>query len=300
MRILRPGLRAPAVAAAVITVALVAAGCGSSKSTTSSQTSTTAAAAPTTATPGSSTGSMQVPAKYQSGLTVASDATYPPDEFIQNGHMVGFDIDLMNALGQVLHVPIKPVNATFDTIIPGLGDGKYDVGNSSFTDTKAREQQVDFVTYFSAGEGYYVKADSALNLNGLSALCGHSVAVESGTTEQTDAQSQAKKCHVDVLTFSDQNQANLAVSSGRADVGFLDSQVAAYVVHISNGQFKLTGTPFSTAPYGFALPKNSGLEIPFLEAVKAIMANGTYKQILDKWGVQAGAITNPQINGAIS
>ena len=85
------------------------------------------------------------------------------------------------------------------------------------------------------------------------------MAVESGTTEQTDAQSQAKKCHVTVLTYSDQNQANLAVSSGRADVGFLDSQVAAYVVHISNGQFKLTGTPFSTAPYGFALPKNSGL-----------------------------------------
>ena len=76
---------------------------------------------------------------------------------------------------------------------------------------------------------------------------------------------------------------------GRADVGFLDSQVAAYVVHISNGEFKLTGTPFSTAPYGFALPKNSGLAQPFLAAVKTIMANGTYAHVLDKWGVQAGA-----------
>jgi polar amino acid transport system substrate-binding protein len=228
------------------------------------------------------------------------DATYPPDEFIQNGQIVGFDLELMNAISHVLGAPVRSVNATFNTIIPGLLDAKYDVGNSSFTDTKAREQQVDFVTYFSAGEGYYVKADSTLTFNGLSALCGHSVAVESGTTEQTDAETQAKSCHVTVLTYSDQNQANLAVSSGRAEVGFLDSQVAEYVVHISNGQFKLTGTPFSTAPYGFALPKNSGLAQPFLDAVKAIMANGTYMQILDKWGVQAGAITNPQINGATS
>jgi polar amino acid transport system substrate-binding protein len=294
MRIIRPGLRASAVGAAAITMALLGAGCGSSSKSSSTATTAAPAAPPTTLS------AMQVPAKYQSGLTVASDATYPPDEFIQNGQIVGFDIDLMKAIGQELHVPIHAVNATFATIIPGLLDGKFDVGNSSFTDNKTREQQVDFVTYYSAGEGYYVKSTSTLNLNGLSALCGHSVAVESGTTEQTDAESQAKKCHVDVLTFSDQNQANLAVSSGRADVGFLDSQVAAYVVHLSNGEFKLTGTPFSTAPYGFALPKNSGLAIPFLAAVKALMANGTYTHILDQWGVQAGAITNPQINGAIS
>jgi polar amino acid transport system substrate-binding protein len=228
------------------------------------------------------------------------DATYPPDEFIQNGQIVGMDADLINAIAQNLGVKVKLVNATFDTIIPGLVDGKFNVGNSSFTDTKAREQQVDFVTYFSSGEGFYVPANSTTSFNGLESLCGHAVAVESGTTEETDAKSQASKCHVSVLVFSDQNQANLAVSSGRAQVGFLDSQVAGYVVNSSHGQFKLSGTPFSTAPYGFAVPKGSGLAYPILNAVKALMANGTYMQILNKWGVQSGAISNPVVNGATS
>src|SRR5579875_2620676 len=223
---------------------------------------------------------IKVPAKYHGTLRVAMDATYPPDEFIQGGHIVGFDADLAQALGKAMGVKMKLVDATFDTITPGIEGGKYDLGNSSFTDTKAREQQVDFVDYFSAGEGFYELADSKATFNGLRSLCGHSVSVESGTTEQSDA--------------------NLAVTSHRADVGFADSQVAAWIVHQSHGQFKLTGKPFETAPYGFIVAKGSGLAQPLLEAVKAIMANGQYKKILDKWGVEQGAIAHPVINGASS
>jgi polar amino acid transport system substrate-binding protein len=231
---------------------------------------------------------------------MAMDATYPPDEFVQKGHIVGFDADLAQALGKVLGVKVSLVNATFDTIIPAIEDGKFDVGNSSFTDTKAREGQVTFIDYFKAGEGYYENADSKATFNGLKSLCGHSVAVETGTTEQSDAQSEAKLCKVTVLSYADQNQANLAVSDGRANLGFADSQVAAYIVHLSAGQFKLTGTPFETAPYGFIVAKKSGLAQPLLAAVKILMADGQYKKILDKWGVQQGAITTPRINGATS
>jgi polar amino acid transport system substrate-binding protein len=241
-----------------------------------------------------------LPAKYASGITVALDATYPPDEFMQGGHIVGFDVDLMNALASQLGTHVTDVNATFDGIIPGLLDGKYQLGDSSFTDTKAREKQVDFVTYFTSGEGFYENANSNAQFNGLASLCGHTVSVEAGTTEETDANAQAKKCTVHVKSFSDQNQANLAISSGRAEVGFADSQVAGYIVKQSNGQFKLVGQPFSTAPYGFAVPKNSGLAPPLLDALKLLIANGTYTQILSKWGVQSGAISNPVINGATS
>jgi len=260
----------------------------------------TVALVATTAVGSAHASSLQVPAKYSSGLTMAMDATYPPDEFMVNGKIVGFDADLAVALGKALGVKVTLHDATFDTIIPGIEDGKFDVGNSSFTDTKLREKTVDFVDYFKAGEGFYEKANSTRTFNGLKSLCGHSVSVETGTTEQTDANSQAKLCHVTVLPYEDQNEANLAVSDGRADLGFADSQVAAYIVHLSNGQFKLTGTPFETAPYGFVVAKNSGLAKPLLAAVKAIMANGQYKKILGKWGVQQGAISNPQINGATS
>jgi polar amino acid transport system substrate-binding protein len=64
--------------------------------------------------------------------------------------------------------------------------------------------------------------------------------------------------------------------------------------------FKLTGQPYGTAPYGIAMPKNNGMAKPVQAAMKALIANGTYKKILDKWGIQAGAISNPVINGATS
>ncbi len=103
-----------------------------------------------------------------------------------------------------------------------------------------------------------------------------------------------------VLVFPDQNGVNLALSSGRADVAMADSPVAAYQVKQSHGQFKISGKSYGTAPYGIAIPKNSGLAKPVLDALKVLIANGSYKQILTKWGIQQGAISNPKINGAIS
>jgi polar amino acid transport system substrate-binding protein len=245
-----------------------------------------------------------VPASIKSKgtLTVAVDATYPPDESVaSNGKdIVGMDADMAKAIGAELGLKVKLVNVTFDSIIPRLQSGTYDMGMSSFTDNKTREKIVDFVTYFQAGEGFYVKSTSNKTFNGLSSLCGAKVAVESGTTEQSDAQAQGKKCKVTVLSFSDQNGANLAVSSGRADVGFVDSQVAGYIAKQSNGQFKVTGTAFEVAPYGIALPKGNGMAPAVLAAVKALIANGTYTKVLTTWGVQAGAVTDPVINGAVS
>jgi polar amino acid transport system substrate-binding protein len=241
-------------------------------------------------------------------LTVAADATYAPMEFVaSNGKtVVGVDADLAKAIGDVLGLRLNVVNATFDTIIPGLQSGKYSLGMSSFTDTKARQKVVDFVTYFSAGTSFYTKASGGTAVKGLSSLCGLTVSVENGTTEQTDATAQSAKCTkagkkaVKVSAFPDQNAANLAIVSGRAQLGMADSPVAEYIVHQSHGQFKLTGTSYGTAPYGIAIPKGNGMAKPVLDAVKLLISNGTYKSILVKWGVRAGAISNPKINGAIS
>ncbi|HEX7162215.1 MAG TPA: ABC transporter substrate-binding protein [Trebonia sp.] len=248
--------------------------------------------------------------KAKGTVTVAMDATYPPDEYIaSDGHtIIGLDADLGKALGQAMGITWNPVNATFATIIPGLQSGKYDIGLSSFTDTKAREKVVNFVDYFQAGEAFYVKAGSPSTVTSLADLCGKSVAVESGTIEQTDATAQSKKCTaagkpaVTVQTYSTQDEANLAVSSGRADAGFADSQVAAWIAKESNGVFKLSGQAFALAPYGIAVPKTSGMTTPVLAAMKAIMAKGIYKQILVKWGAIEGGIPSASVvvNGATS
>ena len=305
------------VAVTALVSAAAVAGCGSSSK--SSSTSTSASSAAASSSPGSATTSTAssanasiaalVPASIKTnGLIVAADATYAPDEFIaSDGHtVIGMDADLMKAIGALMGVKVTVKNATFDSIIPGLAAGKYDVGASSFTDTKEREKTVDFVTYFTAGESFYTKASGGTTINGLADLCGRSVSVEKGTTEESDAMTQSSKCtkegkaKVTVLSFPDQNGANLALSSGRAQLGFADSPVAAYQVKQSNGQFKLVGASIANAPYGLAVAKHSSLAPAILAAVKMLMQNGQYTQILTHWGIQGGAITNPVINGATS
>ncbi|HET9088781.1 MAG TPA: ABC transporter substrate-binding protein [Acidimicrobiales bacterium] len=251
-----------------------------------------------------------VPAAYKHiTLQVATDATYPPDEFMQGTKMVGFDIDLMNALAATLGIKIKENSVTFDNILAGIKSGRYQIGNSSFTDNKAREKTNNFVDYFQAGEGVYASSKSKVTFKGLKSFCGLTVAVETGTSEQSDAQATAKTCpankKVTVRTFATQTAANLAVSSGQAAVGFVDSQVAGYIVSQSHGKFKLVGNAVNVAPYGIATaksPSGHGLAIALRAALKVLEANGTYKSILTHWGVQAGAIPASRmiLNGATS
>lgn len=292
------------VALAIVPIAVLAAACGS-----------------TTTTPGSSSGgggpsatadsaaSSKVPSAIRSKgtITVAADATYAPDEFIgADGTTVeGMDADLAKAIGTVLNLKVSVVNATFNTIIPGLQSGKYDLGMSSFTDSKEREQVLDMVTYFTSGTAFLVKSSGGPSIQTLDDLCGHNVGVESGTTQQDDSTAQDGKCKtagkagVNVQVFQDQNSTNLALSSGRVDVVMLDSQVATYQAKLNN-QFKTTGKVYGVAPYGIAVPKGTGMADAVLAAVKDLVANGVYANILKTWGIQSGAITSPVIDGAQS
>jgi polar amino acid transport system substrate-binding protein len=247
----------------------------------------------------------EVPASVRSKgtLVVATDPTYPPNEFVTgDGHtIVGMDPDLIAALSDSLGLKVKVVNAPFDSILPGLASGKFDIGMAGFTDTKEREKTVDFVTYFSAGTSFFVGSDGPA-IGGLRDICGHKVALEKGTVQVDDATAQAKKCKSAgkpapaVLTFPDQNGANLALTSGRADVATADSPVAAWIVKKSGGRLKLSGRPYGTAPYGIAVPKGSGLTKPLLDAVKLSMSDGSYDSIMRKWGLETGAIHHPAIN----
>jgi polar amino acid transport system substrate-binding protein len=252
----------------------------------------------------------QVPADIKSSgqLSVAADATYAPDEFIASDGktVIGMDADLAKAIADLMGLKATVSNQPFDSIIPGLAAKKYDLGMSSFTDTLDREKTVDFVTYAQAGESFFVKADGGPTINSLDDICGLKVGAEKGTTEADDATAQSKKCTdagkspVQVSVFPDENGVNLALSSGRVDAGFADTPPAAYAVKQSNGQFKLTGPSIANAPYGIAMAKDSGLQQPVLAAVKALIADGTYAKIFDYWGLSAGKIDNPTINGATS
>ena len=297
--------------ASVIVVVAAIAGCGSTSS--SSTTSTTAAAKQSASKPAATSGDPAVealvPAVVKSAgiLIVASDASDAPDEFVgPGGTVVGWDPDLVNAIASVMGVKARIINAPFDSIIPGMISGRYEIGASSFEDTKLREKVVDFVDYIEGGESFFTKSTGGESISDIGGLCGLSVSVESGSTEESDAQTQSEKCTkagkpaVKVLVYPTQAAANLALSSGRAQIAFADSPVAAYQVKRSNGAFKLVGQTYASAPWGLAIRKNSGLTKPISAALKVLMADGKYMSILTKWGIQGDALSAPKINGATS
>jgi polar amino acid transport system substrate-binding protein len=299
-----------AVVPVLCAVALAA--CGSSSKTTPSNSGANGASGTTPTSSGANAAvAALVPASIKSKgtLTVAADASYAPDEFVgPDGHtVVGMDADLSKALGAVMGLKVNVVNATFSTIIPGLSSGRYDMGASSFTDTKAREKVVDFVDYANVGESFYTKASGGTSIGTIADICGKTVSVESGTTEEADAKTQGGKCTkagkpgVHELVFSTQTEANLAVSSGRAQLGFADTPVAGYQVKKSGGLFKLVGAPYAPSPYGLAIPKG-GLDKAVEAAMKVLVSNGTYGKIFAKWGLQGIEIplSGVKINGAIS
>jgi polar amino acid transport system substrate-binding protein len=296
------------VATSLLSAAVVAA-CGSSSSSSSTNTSTSTT--PTTASAAIPQVEKLVPSaiKKKGTITVAEDASYAPDEFIgPDGHtVVGMDADLAKALGAVMGLKVNVVNATFATIIPGLAAGRYDMGASSFGDTKVREKTVDFVDYAKVGESFYTKTSGGVSIGSIADICGKTVSVESGTTELADAKTQGTKCTaagkpgVKELVFNTQTEANLAVSDGRAQLGFADTPVALYQVKKTGGQFKIVGAPYAPVPYGLALPKN-GFDKAVLGALIALHREGTYQTIFSKWGLQSIEIPESQmkINGAIS
>jgi len=233
-----------------------------------------------------------------SKLVVGTDPTYEPNEFKQGGKIVGFDVDLGGAIGKKLGLTTEFQESKFEAILPALGT-RYEIGMSSFTDNPEREKVVDFVTYFNAGTQWASK-DASFDPDN---ACGKKVSVQTGTVQDTeDLPARQKKCagnQIQIQRYDDQSEATNAVVLGKADAVLADSPVMAGAVKKVGGDLKLVGEIYDAAPYGIAIPKNAGTsKDAILGAVKALVADGTYKKILDKWGVSAGAITDPVINGA--
>ena len=201
-------------------------------------------------------------------ITIATDASYAPNEYFDTDGktIIGLDVDLGNAIAAKLGVKANFQNVTFDAIIPALAGGKYNLGMSSFTDTKKREAKVDFVTYFSAGDAVVrSEGQPGEGRRPRPTLCGLTIAVEKGTTRGvvdipalTKACTDGGKRPSPLCRLDDQNAANLAVTSGRAHVGSADSPIADYAVKQSNGAFELAGKSYEVAPYGIAIPKDAG------------------------------------------
>lgn len=238
-------------------------------------------------------------------IIVAGDASYPPIGFMaEDGTTItGLDADLAAALGEKLGVELRKQNSSFDAIIPGIQGGKFDAGMSWINDTEVRREVVDFIDYSEDGSSIFGLAGLSKKPESVDDLCGMSVAVQKGTAQQTDVQDSSEACvaggkpAIDLQVFPDQIAANLAVKSKRAEVSIADMPVAAWQVSQSKGEYSLYGEPYGVVKHGMAVLKGSPLAEPIARAFEEIMADGTYAEVLDKWGMADAALDAPLING---
>lgn len=258
----------------------------------------------------------KVPAniKADGKLVIATDASYAPNEYTlpASEEIIGMDIDLGKAIGKTLGVKVEFVNTSFDGILAGIQAGRYELGMSSFTDTKEREQTVDFVTYLEAGTSTMVRKCNPSGIKTIEDLCGKKVGAENGTTQldqlsKPDVEGSVVKTCQDAgkeppvaQGFPKQTDVNAALQSNRIDAYMADSPVVDYAVKKTGDAFEKAGKDTDSAPYGIAIPKNAGaLKDALQGAVQKLIDDGAYQKVLDNWGVGGGAITEAKINGAI-
>jgi polar amino acid transport system substrate-binding protein len=288
----------------VLAVALVAAGCGGDNNTgTGSGGGTATTAAPTV----DEALAAKVPAAIKSDgkIVIGTDSSYPPNEFLDTDGktVIGWDVDLFNAIAAKLGLKTEWQSAVFDAIIPGIGSGKYEMGVSSFFITDERKKQVDMASYYSVGTQWLTKKGNPSGIQP-DAACGKKVAVQTNTAQDTDdLAKRQEKCKSDgkpaitIDRYQRQDQATASVVSGKDDATLADSPVMAYAVKQTNGQLELLGDAYDTYFYGSVMKKGQAeFAQAVADAVKALITDGTYKTILEKWGVQAGAIDNPAVN----
>jgi polar amino acid transport system substrate-binding protein len=252
----------------------------------------------------------KLPASIQQSkeIKVGSDIAYAPVEFYKEGtqDVQGIDWDLAQALGQKLGVKFSFANTTFDGIIPALKANRFDLIMSAMSDTPERQKEVDFIDYFKAGTSILVKKGNPQGIQSLDDLCGKTIALQKGTTQADVATEQQGKCksagkaEIKILTYDKDTDAQLQLRTGRAVADMNDFPVAAYAAKTVGGgnDFEVVGQQIGAGPYGIGVRKDdTQLRDAVQEALKAIIADGSYTQVLQKWNVTAGSLTPPVING---
>jgi len=220
-----------------------------------------------------------------------------------DGQNVGLDVDLRNAVAKVLGVTWNVQNGTFATIIPGVQNGKYQVGQDNFGATKAREQVVDFATYLNDGQAFLgASTVSASAISALTDACGYTIATSPGSTFQTLLTSNASKCAAagkkpwTVQYFSDSAPIFLGLANGKVDLYFGPTLSLKYdAAHIAGTKFL---GQISSTPVGFVTAKNSPIAKALSGAVNELIDSGDYAKIFGKWGVGGTEITKSTLNPA--
>ena len=233
-------------------------------------------------------------------LVIGTNTPYAPNEFKnENGEIVGFDIDVMDAVAAVMGLEADFRESDFEKIIPAIEGGTMDMGASSFTVNAERLQTVDFVTYFEAGIQWASAAGNDVDPDD---ACGLSVAVQRTTvSDQEDVPARSEACvaegkpPIDKVQFDTQDEASTAVALGKVDAMSADSPISAYAVKQSDGKMQLVGEVFDSAPYGWPIRKGNELAAALEAAANKLIESGDFETIATNWGVENGLVSQSEI-----
>ena len=217
------------------------------------------------------------------------------------GRDVGLDVDLRDAVARKLGIRWKVEHGTFDTIIPGVQNGKYAVGQANFGVTAEREKIVDFATYLQDGQSFLGAAKAPVTkVAGLTDLCGLRVATTPGSTFQQILTDGAAKCAAagkkpyQVSYFATTAPIFLGLQNGKVDVYFGPTLSVKYdAQHIPGTRFL---GQISSTPVGFVSDRGTPLARALSGAVNALIADGTYRRIFAKWDVTGTGVDRAQVN----
>ena len=222
--------------------------------------------------------------KKSGELVIATSPDFPPFEELQSdGSVTGIEIDLLNLICEKLGVKLVIKQMEFDSVVPGIQVGKFDMGVSGISVTPERQKNVLFTDpYCLAAQAIVVTADSAIT--GKADLAGKKVSVQSGTTAEQFCMAEG----YEVLSYNANSDAELAVVNGKVDAWVIDDLTAADMVKVYNaenpGALVILDEAMTTEPYAFAMPfgyEEIAEEINGI--LKALVSDGTVASIFEKF-----------------
>ncbi|MBX3094582.1 MAG: ABC transporter substrate-binding protein [Cryobacterium sp.] len=241
-------------------------------------------------------------------LISVTDPTFAPFQFYDEGNetIIGWTADMITALSQTLGVDIPLEAAAFDTIIPGVSTGRYDLAASAFTVTEERLGNVDMVSWGLGGTGVAVAVGNpeAISTDPLT-MCGLRISASRGTSQAIEilprfqeACAAAGQPAIEENLFPSGQEALLALTSGRIDGHLNDTISIAYEADLHGGFEVAPGENINSSGFAFILAKDSALTPAFEAAMAAIIENGTYDAVNTKWAfpstaaISVGQISN--------
>jgi polar amino acid transport system substrate-binding protein len=255
----------------------------------------------------------RLPDKIKSAgvIVIGSDTSYAPWEYLseKDGQTpVGIDVDIADAIGKKLGVKIDFQTSAFDAILPALGT-KFDLGVSALSITKERMNAVNFVSYNQTGNLWAVRAGNPTNFDPAN-LCGTKIAIMSGTSQEKEVAQESQRCassgkkEIELIPFKVQTEALTRVAAGGADATFSGPATIGYAAKNSNGQLETMEATPAMAEIGYngigVAKSDEKLTALVADTINSLIKDGTYKAILDSWGIGSSiidkAVVNPHVD----